>query len=119
MRFILDDNGIPSVAQFIQLLPLDQIEPPAANFTSSSPDVLGGITQFTNASTGAGLIYTWDFGDGSPVSNQANPVHTYTAVGNYTVTLTATNPAGSDTVIGSVEITPWRSFLPVILNSDD
>lgn len=35
-------------------------------------------------------FYSWDFGDGSPVSHATNPTHTYNTAGVYTVTLTAT-----------------------------
>ncbi len=52
--------------------------------------------------------YEWDFGDGSPVSTEANPVHTYTTPGTYTVTLTATDNAGCndpDTFTLEVEYT--------------
>lgn len=39
------------------------------------------------------IDYTWDFGDGSPISNEASPAHKYSAYGTYTVTLTTTtNP---------------------------
>ncbi|MGQ0828148.1 MAG: PKD domain-containing protein [Bacteroidota bacterium] len=48
---------------------------------------------FTNFSTGA-ATYSWDFGDGSSLSTVVNPTHTYTAVGTYTVTLTATSATG-------------------------
>jgi gliding motility-associated-like protein len=41
---------------------------------------------FTNTSLG-GLQFTWDFGDGSPVSNDPNPTHLYANPGTYTVTL--------------------------------
>jgi len=41
-------------------------------------------------------IWAWDFGDGG-TSDVANPVHTYTDPGTYTVSLTVTNAAGSDT----------------------
>jgi hypothetical protein len=43
---------------------------------------------------GSGLIdYTWNFGDGNTGSGE-NPRHTYTAVGGYTVVVTAVNSAG-------------------------
>lgn len=53
---------------------------------------------FSNNSTGAGS-YTWDFGDGN-TSNLANPTHTYTTAGSYTVTLIATTANGcTDTLV--------------------
>lgn len=48
---------------------------------------------FTNLTSGA-TSYSWDFGDGSPVENTVSPSHTFSAVGVYTVTLTASNTAG-------------------------
>ncbi len=55
---------------------------------------------FANTSTGsAPLTYAWNFGDPSSGSNNIstlqNPVHTYNP-GTYSVTLTATNAAGSN-----------------------
>lgn len=47
---------------------------------------------FTSTVTG-GTSYLWDFGDNT-TSTQANPTHTYTAVGAYIVTLTVTNANG-------------------------
>jgi hypothetical protein len=38
--------------------------------------------------TGSNFLYTWDFGDGTPVSHLENPSHTYTSGGAYTVSLT-------------------------------
>jgi len=46
------------------------------------------VVAFTNTSTGD-QSWTWDFGDGSPISTVENPSNTYTATGQYTVTLTA------------------------------
>jgi hypothetical protein len=37
---------------------------------------------------GSNYLYTWDFGDGSPVSHLENPTHTFTNGGAYNVTLT-------------------------------
>jgi gliding motility-associated-like protein len=45
---------------------------------------------FNNISNG-GQSFTWRFSDGS-VSNDINPIHTFTQPGKYTVTLIATDP---------------------------
>lgn len=55
--------------------------------------------QFTNLTTGDGLNYSWNFGDGSAVSTQRNPTHTFsnaigTGIQTYTVTLTVTDENG-------------------------
>jgi PKD repeat protein len=42
----------------------------------------------------AGGRYTWDFGDGSPKSNEANPSHTYEKPGEYTATVNVVDAAG-------------------------
>ena len=44
--------------------------------------------QFTNLSTGSYSSVKWDFGDGSPTSNEENPVHTYEQVGSFNIVLT-------------------------------
>lgn len=48
---------------------------------------------FNNTSTGNGLSYFWDFGDGN-TSTQAAPSHTYNSFGNFDVSLTVTNTLG-------------------------
>lgn len=87
------------------------LDAPVAEFTSTSPDSLGSITVFTDASTGGDLSYGWDLGDGA-TSTAANPSHTYPAIGTYTVTLTVSNTFGSDSVAHLVEIiaAPTASF---------
>lgn len=52
--------------------------------------------QFLDSSTNNPIAWAWSFGDGGTSTIQ-NPVHIYTSSGYYTVTLTATNSAGSDT----------------------
>ena len=54
------------------------------------------VITFVN-NTGNGLSYHWDFGDGT-TSTDVNPTHAYSSVGNYNVTLIATNINGSDTL---------------------
>lgn len=49
---------------------------------------------FTNESTG-GTYFTWDFGDGSALSNDQYPVHTYDSSGVYNVCLTVSDSLGN------------------------
>lgn len=53
--------------------------------------------KFTDISEDNPESWTWDFGDGK-VSNLQNPDHTYNESGFYTVTFTANNLIGADTV---------------------
>ncbi|ACV27224.1 immune inhibitor A domain-containing protein [Kangiella koreensis] len=48
---------------------------------------------FINQTAGGTPDYTyeWDFGDGSAISSEQSPVHTYATSGSYTVTLTVTD----------------------------
>ena len=79
-------------------------EPPVAGFTTNSPVYLGDPMIFTNTSTGSEPIdFLWDFGDGV-TSTLVNPTHTYTVSGSFTVTLTATNFFGSDSLSQAVEV---------------
>ena len=64
-----------------------------ANITYGTPPL---TVQFNDTSTGSPTSWNWIFGDGG-TSTLQNPVHTYTSTGTYTVALTATNAAGSDT----------------------
>lgn len=70
------------------------------------------LATFTNLSLNAPNLL-WDFGDSSPTSTLANPGHTYSMPGNYTVSLTGWN--GCDTVVFTqiivVEIAPTAGFL--------
>jgi len=57
------------------------------------------IVAFTDKSTGA-TSWSWDFdNDGTIDSTVQNPTHTYTVPGNYTVNLTASNSAGSNSIV--------------------
>jgi glucose/arabinose dehydrogenase len=62
------------------------------------------VVQFSSAGSfdpeGDALRYEWDFGDGSPISTQPNPVHTYTAIedisalGSFTARIFSLVPPG-------------------------
>lgn len=65
------------------------------------------ITQFINTSTGfdGSTVFSWDFGDGTPISNSFNVSHQYTVYGPHTVTFIASNgPLCADTVITTINI---------------
>jgi PKD repeat protein len=70
--------------------------PPIANFVGRP---LSGVApvpvQFTDSTQGIIDTYAWDFGDGGD-SAEENPAHTYTRPGVFTVSLTASGPAGAD-----------------------
>ena len=72
-----------------------------ANFTNSAPTSCSApqTINFQNQSTGTGTFSSqWFFGDGG-TSTLADPQHTYTAAGTYTVKLVVTNSTGCiDTV---------------------
>jgi beta propeller repeat protein len=72
--------------------------PPAANFWGSpkSGDLPLSVT-FTDISTGEPTAWRWDFGDGT-YSTLQNPVHKYTKPGIFSVTLTVSNVAGTETL---------------------
>ena len=88
---VIDSKGcVDSVVNATPLI----ISKPVANF--STPDTLSCPTKpitFTNTSTGPGLVYNWNFGDGNS-STSANPVHSYAAVGVYTIKLFITDQYG-------------------------
>ncbi|HEY4800911.1 MAG TPA: PKD domain-containing protein, partial [Bacteroidia bacterium] len=78
---------------------------PVANFSASSICVNAPPTTFTDHSTGASQ-WNWNFGDGN-TSTAQNPVHTYSASGNYNATLVATTNFGcTDTLVQSVTVNP-------------
>jgi gliding motility-associated-like protein len=81
--------------------------------TSPTPGCVGQPLSFTNQTIAGYFLnclrtttYLWDFGDGTTSTLANPPPHIYTAAGTYTVTLTATNGCGSNTITKQVCITP-------------
>jgi len=72
---------------------------PIANFSvdDNYAEINVPVT-FTDTTVNDPTSWLWDFGDGN-TSTLQNPVHTYDTAGSYTVTMTATNECGSDTVV--------------------
>jgi PKD repeat protein len=72
---------------------------PVATFIATPLSGTNSVTTtFTDLSLGNPTIWLWNFGDGT-TSNLRNPTKTYTIPGFYTVSLTATNTYGSNTLI--------------------
>ncbi len=71
---------------------------PVAAFSASPTTVcVGSSTTFSDLSTNSPISWSWSFTGGTPaLSTLQNPVVTYTAVGTYAVSMTATNTSGSD-----------------------
>ncbi len=65
------------------------------DFTADAPSGCAPLqVAFSDQTLGSVDTYSWNFGDGSPVSTAQNPVHTYEEPGTYTVTLTVQNSCG-------------------------
>jgi hypothetical protein len=78
---------------------------PVADFTGTPLTGTAPLSvTFTDASTNTPTSWAWDFGDGATSSSQ-NPTHSYPTSGVYTVSLTATNAAGSNTKTRTAYIT--------------
>ncbi len=73
--------------------------PPAADFTQTATQIVaGGQVTFTDASSGAPDSWAWTFQGGNPATaTGSSKTVTYSTPGTYTVTLTASNCAGSST----------------------
>jgi len=73
---------------------------PVAGFTATT---FGLHMELRDASLYGPRSYQWDFGDGA-TSVMADPAHTYSAPGKYTVRLTVANGEGSDTSSRTVSV---------------
>ena len=84
---------------------------PVAQFSASTTSGTAPLAlNFTSASTGTITTYAWTFGDRTTSSAQ-NPSHVYSSAGAYTVSLTVTGPAGSNTKTASNYITVTRAVV--------
>lgn len=60
------------------------------------------------------FFYAWDFGDGSAISNEENPVHQYAVAGSYSVSLTVITLGGCSDItdqVLSVDVPPAVSLV--------
>lgn len=78
---------------------------PTSDFTYVVNPSNNGEVTFTNTSTDA-TSYSWDFGDFTGTSTDANPIYTFASTGVYDVELTSTNvECGDDIKVIQVSVT--------------
>jgi len=88
------------------------VTPPVADFSGTPLSGLAPLSVvFTDLSTNTPTSWTWNFGDGS-TSTAQNPSHTYAVAGSYTVLLTATNAAGSNSKTAPAYVTANSPVVP-------
>jgi len=92
-------NGQPIFIDNVNITGGNSNNVPSAQFTAPSSNLCSGNNiQFADQSSNVPTQWSWTFPGGIPaVSNAQNPIVSYAAAGSYTVTLTASNAAGSST----------------------
>jgi uncharacterized delta-60 repeat protein len=76
--------------------------------TINAPGAVGvnSETSFQASVVGTATSIIWNMGDGTSYENQASILHTYTALGSYTVTLTVGNGNCTSSVTQTIEVGP-------------
>jgi YVTN family beta-propeller protein len=107
---VSNDNGTGLTNATLTITVLEPVLP-VANLSSNVTRGYAPLTvQFNDGSTNATTV-TWDFGDGNN-STEQNPIHTYSAAGNYAVNLTVSNANGTKSAVGTIKVynTPVKYY---------
>lgn len=91
------DQAVNDVGFTMQWNCVNPTTSPTAAFKADVTQTCSGLIHFTDLTTGGVNSWDWNFGDGTTSTDQ-HPVHLYTSSGTYTVTLTAHNSFGPNTV---------------------
>jgi PKD repeat protein len=103
----IDDSGdgIPEPLLYLGATPSPpQNLPPVAGFTSACDGLECSFINSSSDPDGDAVTYSWDFGDGA-TSAVESPTHTYSAGGDYTVVLTASDGELFDTASETLTVT--------------
>lgn len=105
LKTYLDPANTGTLVLFGSADPCSAPQAPVANFSANATTVTPGTTvNFTDLSTGVPTSWSWSVSPasgwayaGGTTSTSQNPQITFNTVGQYTISLTATNGIGSDT----------------------
>ena len=105
-------NGEGTDTTQIPITVFDKVVPPTALIeTSGTSATVGQSLSFFSRSSGNATELKWDFGD--RVTGSGSSIrHSWTSPGTYTVTLTASNSAGSNS--NSIQVTIRERVLPPV-----
>lgn len=120
------DSGIPamSATDTVVITIVEGNHPPNvtinADQTQGKPPLTVTFTSTVTDDEGnTPYTYLWNFGDGSATSSEANPVHTYTVLGDYTATCSVTDtgvPPRTGTATLDIEISNWLTVFEDIFD---
>ena len=122
LLFNTEDNADSELRRIRYALGTNQH--PAAVAAATPPN--GPAFTYTFSSAGSydpdgntPLTYSWNFGDGTPLSSAANPSHTYTTAGVKTVTLIVSDALGLASAPASIKVFPGNSpaSAAIVLNN--
>lgn len=99
-QVVLTEGACKDTANFL----LDVTPTPKASYFVDLDRGCGELTVSFNNNTPDAEAYIWDFGDGSSLSNEPNPVHTYDQPGSYRVKLTTVGANLCETSIENITI---------------
>jgi PKD repeat protein len=105
-------NSAPScTASTTQTVGITNASPCALIAAFSYSQIMSGVVQFFNSSTGTngGTSYSWNFGNGN-TSNSVNALQTYSANGTYVVSLFANNNTSTSCTSSSAQTITINSF---------
>jgi len=113
-----NDAGSGSKSQVVTIDGSPGVEKPVAAFTFAA----NGLTvNFADSTANDPTEWKWEFGGagatvGGTMPTVQNPIYKYKEAGNYTVTLTATNDAGSSSKsqVVTAEGPPTANFTPIV-----
>jgi hypothetical protein len=81
-----------------------QTTPSVMLSSSTLSAYIDDLVSFRGATSGSGLLYRWDYGDGTTSTDGASTTHAYSASGVYTISLTVTDPITDKSSISELSI---------------